>query len=281
MGDKVAAVAGTAAGLGMMVCSGCMLYPEWGAPQHTLDSFPTIRIPRLTVTAPPNTKRTVAPTEKCRWPAEPERPGRNEEVQVMAAVIATVEDYKIAEQYRDFPDSMLLNRRERAKLDGGLGAGDEDDLDETHLISPTRQGRYRRKPTSPLASRSDSQGRGIFGKMADPNGVVRKEVSLSYHAPFPPSLGCTVLRLIPAPVPAVRTALNPLRAGSAGLHAPRHLWQVDGAGGGRVVVACSPVPGGGAGRAGGAGAADGRRVPAGGGAAVCRGGLRAGTGARP
>eukprot|EP01047_Picozoa_sp_COSAG01_P132994 COSAG01_NODE_62942_length_282_cov_0.830601_1_plen_56_part_10 len=56
----------------------------------------------------------------------------------MAAVIATVEDYKIAEQYRDFPDSMLLNRRERAKLDGGLGAGDEDDLDETHLISPTR-----------------------------------------------------------------------------------------------------------------------------------------------
>ena len=96
----------------------------------------------------------------------------------MAGVIATVEAFKLAERLREFPDSMLLNRRERTALDGGLGAGDDFDEDRDDFeASRTYPYRAGTSHNSRSAGHIGTGRTNIFGALALGRGNrVLKEV---------------------------------------------------------------------------------------------------------
>ena len=145
----------------------------------------------------------------CGWRRN-QRPGRTEESQAIAAAAATIEEYKLAVIRDAFPDSMLLNRKERAILDGGLGAGDEYDeiggggvtlgggsrvfrtggirdgiadvstQDRSNLRGPYRSKAEADSNISRMSFISASGGGGIFHQIADLDGRVDKRKLLAY-----------------------------------------------------------------------------------------------------
>ena len=127
----------SAVGLGIAGFGGCMLYPL--LVRHLVDGR-----------------------------AEHHIDGRSPSAQLLAAVAATIEDHKLAVLTDDFPDSMLLNCRERAILDGGVGAGEDSTLAS---LGASYLGASRR-PGDSLGSES----RGIFHAIAGKLSVAGRAV---------------------------------------------------------------------------------------------------------